>query len=144
VTIFSIPFQAPTLAARTCGTLRLRQDQGGAARDDDAPQGEWRIERKTADFPLVIKLTSDALANKSKDLQLAVWLTEALLKQEGFSGFRAGFNFIQNLLETFWDGLYPSWRTTTHRSAPFPWNGWAVAWTSRSGRRRSRARASAG
>ena len=45
--------------------------------DDDAPQGEWRIERKTADFPLVIKLTSDALANKSKDLQLAVWLTEA-------------------------------------------------------------------
>jgi len=93
--------------------------------DDDAPQGEWRIERKTADFPLVIKLTSDALANKSKDLQLAVWLTEALLKQEGFSGFRAGFNFIQNLLETFWDGLYPELEDddASLRAVPLEWLG---------------------
>src|SRR5665811_2289460 len=74
--------------------------------DDDAPQGEWQRERKTADFPLVIKLAGEALATKSKDLQLAVWLTEALLKQEGFSGFRAGLNLIQSLLETHWDGLY--------------------------------------
>ena len=93
--------------------------------DDDAPQGEWRIERKTADFPLVIKLASDALANKSKDLQLAVWLTEALLKQEGFSGFRAGFNFIQSLLETFWDGLYPELEDddASLRAVPLDWLG---------------------
>jgi len=93
--------------------------------DDDAPQGEWRIERKTADFPLVIKLASDALANKSKDLQLAVWLTEALLKQEGFGGFRAGFNFIQSLLETFWDGLYPELEDddASLRAVPLEWLG---------------------
>jgi type VI secretion system protein ImpA len=93
--------------------------------DDDAPQGEWRTERKTADFPLVIKLASDALANKSKDLQLAVWLAEALLKQEGFGGFRAGLNFIQSLLETFWDGLYPELEDgdASLRAVPLEWLG---------------------
>jgi len=93
--------------------------------DDDAPQGDWQRERKTADYSLVIKLASDALANKSKDLQLAVWLTEALLKQEGFSGFRAGFNFIQSLLETFWDGLYPELEEddASLRAVPLEWLG---------------------
>ncbi|MDQ3996372.1 MAG: type VI secretion system ImpA family N-terminal domain-containing protein, partial [Gemmatimonadota bacterium] len=38
--------------------------------DDDAPQGEWQTERKVADWPLVIKLTKEALSKKSKDLQL--------------------------------------------------------------------------
>ena len=96
--------------------------------DDDAPQGEWRRERKTADAPLVIKLASDALATKSKDLQLAVWLTEALLRQEGFSGFRAGFNFIQSLLETFWDGLYPELEDgdASLRAVPLEWLGGCV------------------
>jgi type VI secretion system protein ImpA len=93
--------------------------------DDDAPQGEWQHERKTADFPLVIKLAGDALATKSKDLQLAVWLTEALLKQEGFSGLRAGLNLIQSLLETFWDGLYPEIEDgdASLRAVPLEWLG---------------------
>ncbi|MDR3719376.1 MAG: type VI secretion system protein TssA [Bryobacteraceae bacterium] len=93
--------------------------------DDDAPQGEWQFERKTADFPLAIKLVSETLATKSKDLQLAVWLAEALLKQEGFSGFRAGLNFIQSLLATFWDGLYPEIEDgdASLRAVPLEWLG---------------------
>lgn len=93
--------------------------------DDDAPQGEWQHERKTADFPLVLKLSGEALATKSKDLQLAVWLTEALLKQEGFAGLRAGLNFIQSLIETFWDGLYPELEDddATLRAVPLEWLG---------------------
>ena len=58
--------------------------------DDDAPQGEWAYERKTADWKQVIKLAGDALATKSKDLQLAAWLTEATLRTEGFAGLLAG------------------------------------------------------
>ena len=46
--------------------------------DDDAPQGDWQIELKVADYPLVVKLASEAIATKSKDLQIAAWLTEAL------------------------------------------------------------------
>ncbi|HUK16900.1 MAG TPA: type VI secretion system ImpA family N-terminal domain-containing protein, partial [Bryobacteraceae bacterium] len=51
--------------------------------DDDAPQGEWTRERKLADYPLTIKLISESLATKSKDLQLAAWLAEAMLIREG-------------------------------------------------------------
>ena len=54
--------------------------------DDEGPMGDWQRERKVADWALVIKLGSEAIATKSKDLQLAVWLTEALLHKEGFPG----------------------------------------------------------
>jgi type VI secretion system protein ImpA len=75
--------------------------------DDDAPQGEWQRERKVADFPLVIKLASEALATKSKDLQLAAWLTEAMLNREGYFGLNQGLTLIRGLIENFWDTLYP-------------------------------------
>lgn len=121
---------SPIPGANACG-VNLRYapvyDKIKEARreDDDAPQGDWQRERKTADFPLVIKLAGEALATKSKDLQLAVWLTEALLKQEGFSGFRAGLNLIQSLLETYWDGLYPEIEDddASLRSVPLEWLG---------------------
>src|SRR5262245_16626261 len=66
--------------------------------DDDAPQGDWATERKTADWPLVIKLAKDALANKSKDLQIAAWLTEATLRREGFSGFGQSIDLLAGLV----------------------------------------------
>src|SRR5580704_59219 len=63
--------------------------------DDDAPQGEWARERKVADWKLVIKLSGEALAAQSKDLQLAAWLTEAALRSEGFPGLLAGLKTLQ-------------------------------------------------
>src|SRR5437764_15430084 len=69
--------------------------------DDDAPQGDWQRERKIADFKQVIKFAGDSLATQSKDVQLAAWLTEALLHQEGFSGLRQGLDLMRGLLEQF-------------------------------------------
>ncbi|MGH9665358.1 MAG: ImpA family type VI secretion system protein, partial [Bryobacteraceae bacterium] len=71
--------------------------------EDDAPQGEWKRDRKVADYALVIKLASEALAAKSKDLQLAAWLTEASLKKEGFGGLRQGLDLLRGIVENFWD-----------------------------------------
>ena len=75
--------------------------------EDDVPQGDWVIERKVADWNQVLKLASDAVAAKSKDLQLAAWLTEALIRKEGFSGLRQGLDLIEEMLGNFWDTLYP-------------------------------------
>lgn len=75
--------------------------------EEEAAQGEWKYEVKKADYPAVIKLISEALATRTKDLQLAVWLTEALLKTEGFAGLKQGLDLMKALLETFWDTLYP-------------------------------------
>jgi type VI secretion system protein ImpA len=93
--------------------------------DDEGPQGDWARERKIADWPTVIKLATDSIAKQSKDLQLAAWLTEALLKKEGFSGLRNGLELIEGLLEKFWDTLYPEIEDgdLELRSAPLSWLG---------------------
>jgi type VI secretion system protein ImpA len=75
--------------------------------DDDAPQGEWRRERKLADWSLTVKLITEALSKKSKDLQLAAWLTEALVRRNGMSGLQEGLQVLHGMVETFWDSLYP-------------------------------------
>jgi type VI secretion system protein ImpA len=75
--------------------------------DEDLPVGEWQRESKTADWNFVIKLASTALATKSKDLQIAVWLLEGLVNKHGFAGLRDGFILLRELQEKFWDGLYP-------------------------------------
>jgi type VI secretion system protein ImpA len=93
--------------------------------DDDAPQGDWQRERKTADYKTVVKLAGETLATKTKDLQLAAWLTEALLRTEGFSGFRQGLDLTRGLIEGFWDTLYPEAEDgeLDLRAAPVEWVG---------------------
>jgi type VI secretion system protein ImpA len=75
--------------------------------EEDLAQGAWQRERKVADHALVIRLASEAIATRSKDIQLAVWLTESLLKKEGFGGFLDGLELCRNLLDKFWDNLQP-------------------------------------
>ena len=93
--------------------------------DEDIPQGEWQTTRKTADWGQVVKLTKDALTTKSKDLQLAVWLAEAMLRREGFSGFRGALDMIVGLLDQHWDHLYPEIEDgdLEMRAAPLEWLG---------------------
>ncbi|HSM04757.1 MAG TPA: type VI secretion system protein TssA [Longimicrobiales bacterium] len=93
--------------------------------DDDIPQGDWTRERKTADFGRVIELAQEAIATRSKDLQLAVWLTEALLHEHGFKGFLEGLELIRGLLGEFWDGLYPELDDgdAEFRATPLEWLG---------------------
>src|SRR5260370_17035478 len=75
--------------------------------DDDVPQGDWARVRKVADWPLTIKLINEALATKTKDLQLTAWLAEAMLRREGITGLREVLDLNRALLENFWDHLYP-------------------------------------
>jgi type VI secretion system protein ImpA len=79
------------------------------ARREDANlnQGVWKHDIKTADFPLVLKLCREALTKQGKDLQVAAWLTEALVRLEGFAGLRQGLELIRRMLETYWDSVHP-------------------------------------
>src|SRR5262245_62054030 len=79
-----------------------------ARRSDDAlSQGDWQRELKTADWDDVIRLASDALAHKTKDLQICGWLAEAEVKKHGFPGLRDGLMLTRGLQERYWDQLYP-------------------------------------
>ena len=71
------------------------------AADSDAGQSsrpaEWRI---------LIDLAQDALATRTKDLEIAAWLTEAALRLHGFAGLHDCFALIDGLVERYWDGLF--------------------------------------
>ena len=55
----------------------------------------------------ILKLAPDILQNLSKDLEIASWFTEALIRRYGFQGLRDGFKLIHGLIEQYWDNLYP-------------------------------------
>lgn len=75
--------------------------------DKDVAQGDWQFELKTADYRKVIELASDALKNKTKDLQIAAWFSEALTKQFGFAGLRDSLKLAVGLQENFWETFFP-------------------------------------
>lgn len=91
--------------------------------EDDLPAGDWSRSRKTADWAQVIKLASDVLAKQSKDLQVAAWLSEALLKREGLGGLRSGLDLIASLLSDFWEHVHPEIEDgdLEFRVAPLTW-----------------------
>ena len=119
------------IAGTNPGGIELRYDPvfdkiKEARREDlDAPQGEWTTTLKTADWPLVIKLAKDAIATKSKDLQIAAWLAEALARREGFPGLRSGVEVLSGLVDAHWDHLYPEIDDgdAEMRAAPLEWVG---------------------
>ena len=96
-----------------------------ARREDEGEQGVFHREAKKADSKLVIKLAGDTLATRSKDLQLAAWLTEALLRREGFPGLKEGLELLRGLLDNFWDTLYPELEDgdAELRATPLDWVG---------------------
>ena len=75
--------------------------------DENLEQGEWKRDQKAADWPKVLTLSADALATRTKDLQVAAWLGEALARLRGFAGLRDALQLTRGLLEHFWDSLYP-------------------------------------
>lgn len=55
----------------------------------------------------ILSLAPTILKQYSKDLEVAVWYIETLLRFHAFAGLRDGFALARGLVEKFWDGLYP-------------------------------------
>ena len=72
------------------------------ARSSDAelPQGVWQRE--------VERLCCAALQAKTKDLQIAVWLSEAWLYQRRLPGFLGGVQLVTGLHTDFFRAMYPT------------------------------------
>lgn len=76
--------------------------------DDPLDRGAWQQEIKTSDWDKVITVAVDALTKKTKDLQIAAWLSEALVTTEGFEGLAAALKIMNGFLRENWDHLYPA------------------------------------
>lgn len=94
-----------------------------ARREDDARlgQGVWEKDPKRADWVAVAQIAGEALELRSKDLQIAAWLTEAWCHLHGFAGTSAGLRLIHGLCDAYWDDLYPPVDDPEFRAAPFNW-----------------------
>ena len=73
----------------------------------DLPQGVWQRATKRADWTLVEQLCVDTLSQRTKDLQIAVWLTEAWLHLRGLSGLTDGLALIRELHDRYGFNMYP-------------------------------------
>jgi len=104
---------APLAADAPCGaparhdpvftTIRLLREED----DPQLPMGQWERPLKRADWPAIEATCIGMLAERSKDLQIAVWLVEAWMRQHGVDGLRQGLRMLDALLRAYWDDLHP-------------------------------------
>ncbi len=105
----------PISEDRPCG-MDLRHDAvfrdiAEARRsEDNLNVGAWEPEggRKTAQWDRVAELCLQALRERTKDLRIACYLTEAALWLDGFPGLTDCLRLTTELIRRFWDsGLHP-------------------------------------
>jgi type VI secretion system ImpA family protein len=77
--------------------------------DDKFDRGSWDRVLKESDWHAVKELSVELLSKKTKDLRLAIFLTEANLNlNAGFAGLAESLRFIRELIANFWNaGLHP-------------------------------------
>jgi len=75
--------------------------------EDAASQGDWKRDVKVADWPKAIQIATKILSTEGKDLQVAAWLAEGLVKKHGSAGLRDGLKVLRGLHEQYWDHFYP-------------------------------------
>jgi type VI secretion system protein ImpA len=68
--------------------------------------GETVIQAEPPDWREVRK-QSTALLSRTKDVRVAVFLSQAALQTDGFAGFADGLDVVYGLLERYWDGVHP-------------------------------------
>ena len=75
------------------------------------------------DWNKVVKLSSDILSQKSKDLLVASYLAIALIQTKKFEGVEIGSRIYRDLIECHWDALFPTKARMRGRIAAIEW--WA-------------------
>jgi type VI secretion system protein ImpA len=80
-------------------SARAEERARDADGDSDAPEASgWRD---------IYAIGQKALATQSKDIEIAAWLTEALVRMQGLQGVSSGARLLAGLCDGFWDSLYP-------------------------------------
>lgn len=71
---------------------------------DAAPDG---ASVPPADWESVVQLGAELLATEAKDLEVAAWCGEALLRTDSLPGLAAALVLMRGLVEDYWDTLHP-------------------------------------
>ena len=86
----------------------MRDARGAARAEERARDAEDGSDGPPADgWRDVLSVGQQALATQSKDLEIAAWMTEALVRMHGLPGLTAGARLIAGLCEAYWDAGFP-------------------------------------
>lgn len=80
------------------GEARAAERAIDAGNTDASALPHWRAVRD---------LAIEALSQRSKDLEIAAWLSEGLLRDSGLVGLTGGFRLLAGLAETYWEDYFP-------------------------------------
>ncbi|HMG50280.1 MAG TPA: type VI secretion system protein TssA [Inquilinus sp.] len=89
--------------------FRLRDARSEARAEerlaDNDPGADTGVSRH---WVAVGDLAVEALSTKAKDIEIAAWLTESLVRRDGLAGLTAGAKVLSGLVSRYWnDGLFP-------------------------------------
>jgi type VI secretion system protein ImpA len=85
---------------------RLKDARSGARMEERRAEADGGIPGLSADWQTILSLAAEVLAERSKDLELAAWLTEALVRARGFAGLRDGVRLLRGFIEQYWDTFW--------------------------------------
>ncbi|WP_321935716.1 type VI secretion system protein TssA [Paraburkholderia sp. J8-2] len=110
----------PVTPAQPCGSdvrdepeFELLQNEIGKLSNPSATS--------SVDWNRVSDLSTTLLANKGKDVLVASYLATSLLKTQGLTGFADGVQVVADLLQTYWDELYPPLQRMRARRNAMQW-----------------------
>ncbi|MES2183298.1 MAG: type VI secretion system protein TssA [Pseudomonadota bacterium] len=131
--IAPIPGDNPAGPSLRYDPLYAKIREARAADDPDLPLGEWERPLKRSNWGEVERLCTQALEQRSKDLQIAFWLCEAWVHRHGVAGFTAGVDLVLVLVRQFWDSVHPEIDDgdADARVSPFQWANDALPMTLR-------------
>ena len=75
----------------------------------------------TTDWETVKALSTSILETQSKHLQVATYYTYARMKTEGLDGFFKGVHVLKDILENFWDTMFPPKKRMKGRRGIVEW-----------------------
>jgi type VI secretion system protein ImpA len=81
-----------------------RAEARTAERAQENEEGNYTIPPQ---WRIIHDLAYEALTGQTKDLEIAAWLTEALLRSNGLKGLSAGLQVMTGLVEQYWDDVFP-------------------------------------
>jgi type VI secretion system protein ImpA len=91
----------------TSNYFRLRDARAEARAAERAAETSADGEGGADGWRAVRTLALKILSEQAKDLEVAAWLTEALVRSNGLAGLAAGAELIGGLVERYWDQLFP-------------------------------------
>lgn len=87
--------------------LRMKDARASARRKERALDVDPDAASPDEDWNEVAKAGFEILSQHAKDLEVAAWMIEALVRLDGYAGLWTGAVMAQGLVRKYWDGIFP-------------------------------------